>query len=339
VRAFNTVLRHVLVLALLVLLLPAQAHESLPASLTLEEIAPHEFDVYWRTPALQSSGMALAPRLPGDCRMLEAPQDSYAPGARLSRWRVRCAQGLGAGARIAIEGLQTSLVDVLVHVSRADGSSATVVASPRQPEVLLPDMAARGLAVRAYFGLGVEHILTGIDHLLFVLCLILLVRGGAALLKTITAFTLAHSATLALSALGWIHVPQPPVEAVIALSILCLACELAGAKVPCGAAPRAYWGVAFAFGLLHGFGFAGALAEVGLPAHEVPAALLLFNLGVEAGQLMFVVPVLALLAIGRRLPVPAVLPRRMDFAVNVIGAVAAFWWLQRMAAVLGLDIA
>ena len=323
---------------LLAAALQAQAHESLPASLMLDETAPQQFELRWREPAMQGAGVTLTPRLPADCKPLDASEDTQQPGARLSRWRVRCEAGLPAGAHIVIEGLPASIVDVLVHVSYLDGRSVTLIAHPHEPEVVLPGIETTGLAVRAYFGLGVEHILTGIDHLLFVLCLILLVRGRAELLKTITAFTLAHSVTLALSALGVVQVPQAPVEAVIALSILFLACELARPEAARSAAARRPWGVAFTFGLLHGFGFAGALAEVGLPAHDVPAALLLFNLGVEAGQLLFVAAVLSLLAASQGLR--AATPRLQGrLAINVVGAVAAFWWLQRMALVLGFDAA
>jgi HupE / UreJ protein len=176
----------------------------------------------------------------------------------------------------------------------------------------------------------------------------LLVRGRLALLKTITAFTLAHSATLALSALGLVRLPLAPVEAAIALSILFLACELAKPQASEGLAARRPWAVAFAFGLLHGFGFAGALAEVGLPQGDVPLALLLFNLGVEAGQLIFVAGALLLLALARSarelplplpFPLPVAGPLLRGVPVLAVGSLAAFWCLQRMAVVVGVSVA
>jgi hydrogenase/urease accessory protein HupE len=184
---------------------------------------------------------------------------------------------------------------------------------------------------RAYTSLGVEHILGGIDHLLFVLGLLLIVRSRWLLVKAITAFTVAHSVTLGAATLGWVHVPQPPVEAVIALSILFLASELAKQRHGHAGLIEHYpWIVAFTFGLLHGFGFAGALREVGLPENEIPLALLTFNVGVEIGQLLFVGTVLLALAALRRLflRVPAWIHATPAYG---IGTMAAFWWLQRMA--------
>jgi hydrogenase/urease accessory protein HupE len=190
------------------------------------------------------------------------------------------------------------------------------------------------IATPGYLLLGVEHILGGIDHLLFVLCLILLVPDLWGLLKTITAFTLAHSLTLALAAFDVVRVPQPPVEATIALSILFLARELARPGGEDGVASRRPWLVAFVFGLLHGFGFASALAQVGLPADDVPLALLLFNAGVEAGQLAFIAAVYPLVLLGRRWR-PAGSRWVPALPVYAVGSVAGFWWLQRMAAVIG----
>lgn len=326
----------------------AHAHENLPASLLLEQRDAQTFDLRWRVPATQGAAPELAPRLPDDCTRVTEPHEQPAPAARMTQWQVRCTGGLRDGARIAIDGLSTSMLDAIVRVGYADGRSVSLIARPREPSVTLPAAEPHGLAVSAYLGLGVEHILTGIDHLLFVLCLILLVRGRLALLKTITAFTLAHSATLALSALGLVQLPQAPVEAAIALSILFLACELAKPQSRDGMAARRPWAVAFAFGLLHGFGFAGALAEVGLPQGDVPLALLLFNLGVEVGQLIFVAGVLLLLALARRardltwplpFPLPVAGPLLRGVPVLAVGSLAAFWCLQRMAVVLGVSAA
>ena len=320
----------------------AQAHENLPASLVLQGRDAHTFELRWRVPAAQGAAPRIAPRLPSDCTALSEPVEHAAPAARLTQWRVRCTGGLRDGARIGIDGLSTTLLDVLVRVGYADGRSVSVIVRPRDSGVALPAVEPQGLRVEGYFRLGIEHILGGIDHLLFVLCLILLVRGRMALLRTITAFTLAHSVTLALAALDVVQVPQAPVEASIALSILFLACELAKPRNGDGPPMRRPWAVAFAFGLLHGFGFAGALAEVGLPAGDLPLGLLLFNLGVEAGQVMFVAAVLLLLAVARRTqrvawPEWRPAPWLRVAPVLAVGAVAAFWWLQRMAVVAGVN--
>jgi hydrogenase/urease accessory protein HupE len=311
------------------------AHESLPASLILNETTEHRFEVMWRVPQTQGQLLSVSPAFPDDCQELEPPQAQQVAGARLLQWRVQCQHGLRSDAQIAFTGLHLTMIDVLVRITYLDGNSEAQVARPRTPSVVLGAVQHQGLEVSAYFGLGVEHILSGIDHLLFVLCLMLLVPSVAGLLKTITAFTLAHSVTLALSALEIIHVPQPPVEATIALSILFLARELARKDAADGVAVRRPWAVAFVFGLLHGFGFAGALAEIGLPKEAISSALLLFNVGVETGQLMFVALVYPIVLLAQRwrsgwprwtVPVP----------VYSVGAVSGFWFLQRIGPVLGV---
>lgn len=321
----------------------ANAHENLPASLMLQEQGDHEFDVRWRVPQTQGKAPEVEPQFPADCVALSPTKELTAPGARLRQWQIRCDQGLRSGSRIEFAGLPLAMVDVVVRLQYQDGSSAHHIARTRQPAVEIGQAPAKGLAldqaVGSYFGLGVEHILTGVDHLLFVLCLLMLVPNRLALLKTITAFTLAHSITLALSALQVVQVPQPPVEAAIALSILFLARELARTHLSqysgMGLALQRPWAVAFVFGLLHGFGFAGALAEIGLPQGDIPLALLLFNLGVEAGQVAFVAGVLGVLALLRRWQ--QLWPRwAAPLPVYAVGAVSGFWWLQRMVPVLGL---
>ncbi len=312
---------------------PLHAHESLPASLLLQEVEPQVFAVQWRVPQTQGQALQITPHLPADCTPLSEPLALAVPNARQSEWQVACKGGLRTGS-ISFEGLSLTLIDTLVRVAYLDGSVSSHVARARTPTVQLSQAERTGLDLGGYFVLGVEHILSGFDHLLFVLCLVMLAPHWLALLKNITAFTLAHSLTLALAALGLVHVPQAPIEATIALSILFLARELARPASSDGWTRKRTWAVAFAFGLLHGFGFAGALSQVGLPAGEVPLALLLFNLGVEAGQIAFIAvayPALALLA---RWPL---LQRRWltPLPVYAIGSVAGMWWLQRMGLVLG----
>jgi len=235
-----------------------------------------------------------------------------------------------ADRTIHIDGLRTTMTDVLVRVERLDGTTLVNRVEPSQPSLVLVASPSLSAVAGTYLDLGVEHILLGIDHLLFVLALLMLVKGRRRLVGTITAFTVAHSVTLAAASLGWVNVPGAPVEAVIALSIVFVAAEIVhGQQGREGVTARAPWIVALVFGLLHGFGFAGALHEVGLPGHAIPLALLLFNVGVEVGQLLFVAAVLTLLAIARR-PV-ARSPRWAALApAYAIGAVATFWTLQRV---------
>jgi hydrogenase/urease accessory protein HupE len=223
------------------------------------------------------------------------------------------------------------MTDALVRIEFADGATWVGRLTPRAPQVTIPERRSGGSVAAAYLGLGVEHILLGIDHLLFVLALLLVTRGARRLVSTVTAFTVAHSITLALATLGVVRVPQAPVEAVIALSIVFVAAEIVRARRGVeGLTARAPWLVAFTFGLLHGFGFAGALSEIGLPQGQIPLALLLFNVGVEAGQLLFVAAVLAPLAVARRVRIE--LPRRLELVPPyAIGSLATFWVIQRVA--------
>jgi hydrogenase/urease accessory protein HupE len=238
-----------------------------------------------------------------------------------------------AGRRIDFIGLQLSITDVLVRTNSLDGSYSTTLVRPSRPWIEIT--AARGpLAIAvAYLMLGIEHILFGFDHLFFVLALILIVRSGRRLLLTVTAFTIAHSITLSLATLGVVHVPGPPVEASIALSILLLACEIV--RLQRGEASltaRWPWIVAFCFGLLHGFGFASALRDIGLPQGDIPLALFSFNVGVEIGQLIFIGGVLGVLACARRIRLPLALARgALPAATYAIGGVAAFWFIDRLA--------
>ncbi|MDX1374166.1 MAG: HupE/UreJ family protein, partial [Burkholderiales bacterium] len=227
---------------------------------------------------------------------------------------------------------ESTMTDTLARIEFADGTTWLQRLTPQAPAALIPARPSAWSVAGTYLGLGVEHILLGIDHLLFVLALLLLTRGTWRLVKTVTAFTVAHSITLALAALGVVHVPQAPVEAVIALSIVFVAAEILRARAGReGIAARAPWIVAFAFGLLHGFGFAGALAQTGLPEGHIPLALLFFNLGVEAGQLLFIAAVLSAIALIRN--VRFTLPRwSASVTPYAIGSLAMFWVIQRVAA-------
>lgn len=306
----------------------ARAHEVMPASLEVNETTTGTFAVRWRIPAQQGVAPRIQPRFPDDCTALAAPHIEFLPGARLAEWTLSCNRALRDGAVIAFEGQELTLIDVLVRIAYADGTHYTAITHPQQPMVTPAPPSQSAPGVPAYARLGVEHILGGVDHLLFVACLVLLVPGWWPLLRTITAFTLAHSLTLALSTLGVVQLPARAVEACIALSILYCAATLARNGMQAGARSGPAWRMAFVFGLLHGFGFAGALAQIGLPQDDIPAALLMFNVGVEIGQLLFVALLLAAIALLRRLR--SAWPRWLAaMPVYAIGGVAACWWWQR----------
>jgi len=404
--------------ALIVTLSSACAHEVRPAFLELTERAPGEFDVLWKVPAaggvplageeiphehpvaadanaprtmpcgcpaptaaqLSRGVLPIHPSMPRDAQTISFPRSERLFGAEVKRWTIRVPRGL-EGWEVSVHGLSATMVDVLVRVAFKDGRVVSRLLRPDAPSFVFEKETA-GPTAGGYFVLGVEHILLGVDHLLFVLCLLLLVRGLGPILKTITAFTLAHSITLAFATLGVVKVPSAPVEAVIALSIVFVAAEVlrrrnasdafsrkrvacrqvleCGSPLPlfrrlssesgrglpqsttqaqfedssqegCSITARWPWVVAFTFGLLHGFGFAGALSQVGLPANDIPLALLFFNVGVEAGQLLFVAAVLGLVAAFR--PIATAPPAWLRPAPAYgIGAVASYWLIARVVA-------
>jgi hydrogenase/urease accessory protein HupE len=272
-------------------------------------------------------------KFPDSVRSVTEPAVQELSDSLVERQLVEADAGALEGARIEFPGLQATITDVLVRVALLDGTRSTALARPSQPWVELT--AARGAieVAGAYLAHGVEHILFGFDHLLFVLALILIVRSRRALLWTITAFTLAHSITLALATLGVLRVSGPPVEAAIALSILLLASEIL--RMRRGAPSRTArwpWLVAFCFGLLHGFGFAGALTAVGLPPGDIPLALFAFNAGVEIGQLAFIAAVLGAVTLAKRTRVLSSLERHaLPVTAYAIGTLAAFWFFERLA--------
>lgn len=334
-------------LAFLSLLLSAatvQAHEVRPGYLELRELDTQTYAVLWKVPARGDQRLALYVSLPAHCSSSE-PGSRFVNGAYIERWRASCAGGL-VGGSVAIDGLTATRTDVLARVERADGSSQTVRLTPAAPRFVVSAAAGPWQVTKTYFGLGVEHILLGIDHLLFVLALLFLVENWPRLIGTVTAFTLAHSLTLAAATFGWIRVAQAPVEAAIALSIVFVAAEVLHSRQGhAGLAARKPWVVAFVFGLLHGLGFAGALREVGLPEHAIPLALAFFNIGVEVGQLLFVGAVFVLFWGLKQPPGRATVDRQLSAwhvagavstpAAYVIGPLAAFWVFERVYAFWG----
>lgn len=316
----------------------AAAHEVRPASLEVIEVAIGRYDVTWKQPLAGNRRLRIEPVFPAECGVASRGKMATPAGALVERFDLDCsaAQPPGLeGRELRIAGLERTLTDALVRVTALDGEHRTHLLRPVEPTWVVGGPG--GAAVLAYLRLGIEHLIFGVDHVLFVIGLLLLVRRAWSLVQVVTAFTAAHSVTLALSALGVVRLPQAPVEAVIALSILFLAVELAkqlqGADL--GVAGRSPWVVAFAFGLLHGFGFAGALAEIGLPRGDAALALLLFNVGVEIGQLAIVAVVLLGVAVARR----ALGSRSFDapewaraLPVLALGVVSAYWFWERLSA-------
>ena len=305
------------------------AHEVRPAYLELRQITETSFDAMWKVPAKGDLRLSLYVIMPPDCEIKGDPRATMTGGAYIERWSFVHHNGL-VGDTIFIEGLKNTLTDVLVRIERLDGSTQVDRIEPARPYLEVVAAPGNFEVAWTYLVLGVEHILFGIDHLLFVLALLLIVEGTRKLIATITAFTLAHSVTLAAAALGFVHVPGPPVEAIIALSIVFVAMEVIhGAKGQKGLTAKMPWLVALSFGLLHGFGFAGALSEVGLPEQAIPLALLFFNVGVEVGQLIFVVFILIIEFAIRRSGIT--FPKWARLAPPyVIGSVAMFWVVERV---------
>ena len=318
-----------LLISLLGAALSAHAHEVRPAYLEIIEQQDGIYSLTWKQPALAEARIAIDPQLPAQCAPLGERQIEVAAGAFVARWQVRCPGGL-SGQTIHIAGLERTLTSAFVRTQLEDGRSIAGVVQASDPTF---EFAAARPLLPAYFVLGIEHILGGIDHVFFVIGLILLVPALWRLIGALTAFTVAHSVTLGAAAMGFAGLPQSSVEVVIALSILVVAYEVVrAARGQTGLTYAMPWAVAFGFGLLHGFGFAGALAEIGLPQEAKLGALLLFNLGVETGQLMIVAVAVPLARwVAAR---AADVRRRVEIGAGYsLGAAAAFWMIQRVAAV------
>lgn len=323
-------------LVLLVCFVPSvYADEFRPAYLQLTQIDATTYDVLWKIPAIdENTTLRVKPVFPAGTETVGPVNGSFANNAAVQRWRIRVADGL-AGRSLTFTGLAVTRTDVLVRLIRADGTTQLGRVLPVHPSIEISSSPGTFEVVRTYTVLGIEHILTGFDHLLFVLALLILVNGKGRLITTITAFTVAHSVTLALAILGFIHVPGPPVEALIALSIVFVAAEIVHARQDRpGLSQRYPWLVAFTFGLLHGLGFAGALAEVGLPPLSIPTALLFFNVGVEIGQLTFIAAVFGLVALIRWTARSIEFPRLVwlwRIPPYLIGGIASYWVIERIA--------
>jgi hydrogenase/urease accessory protein HupE len=333
-----TTLRSLLLGGLVLMLAQAPgawAHESRPAFLEITETAPGRYDILWRTPVLSGLRLPVVLKLPDALRNVTEPTVRELPDSLVER-RLIEAEGSGlAGKRIEFVGLQATITDVLVCMRLGDRPVSTTLVHTSQPWIEIT--AARGPLVVAggYLTSGIHHILLGVDHLLFVLGLLLIVRDRWMLVKTISAFTVAHSITLAIATLGYASAPAPPLNAAIALSILFLGVEVVGAwRGETSLTIRQPWVVSFAFGLLHGFGFASGLTMLGLPRVDIPLALLMFNVGVEVGQLLFVMLILLLERAFRVLEIRW--PRLVEaLPAYTVGSLGAYWTIQRLVVLIG----
>jgi hypothetical protein len=311
----------------------ALAHEVRPGFLELRETGLQTYSLLWKRPSGGEVEIQIAPVIPEGCRLATPDRQALSPGAVVVRGTLTCPGGL-AGRTIAIAGLEATITDVLVRVHHADGRLESHLLRPASPSVRLGGVTTAAERALGYVRLGVQHILLGVDHLLFVLGLMLIVGDRFMLVKTITSFTLAHSITLAVATLGYASTPLPPLNAAIALSILFLGPEVTRTwRGETSFTIRHPWVVAFAFGLLHGFGFASGLTAMGLPWAEIPLALLLFNVGVEVGQVAFVLLVVLLERSFRVLEVrwPRLVERLPGYAVGTLGA---YWTIQRTLVML-----
>jgi hydrogenase/urease accessory protein HupE len=310
---------------------PTWAHESQPGLLEFRQLDTSRYEVLWRAPIYYGRQHPARLQLPTEWETIGEPTVRQLPDSALHQRIVRVPGGSIDGSVIRLPGLEATITDVFVRVARLDGSESSMVMRPTQPYVELRGERPWYVSSVEYLSLGFHHILMGIDHLLFVLGLLIIVSGWRMLIKTVTAFTVAHSITLALATLGYASIPGPPLNAAIALSLLFLGPEIARMwRGETSFTLQHPWVVAFAFGLLHGFGFASGLSTVGTPKAEIPLALLMFNIGVELGQLAFV---LLILLAHRSLRVLAFRwPRWVDFAPGyAIGSLGAYWTIQRAA--------
>lgn len=307
----------------------SSAHEIRPAYLQMQQVSDASYQVLWRVPVKGDMVIKLQPVFEEGLNLTEAGPPKLLDGSMVYQYSLTAEREL-QGSNLTINNLEKTMVDTLVTIAYLSGEKVTLMLKPDNPQATLPNKITQWQVASTYTILGIEHILLGFDHLLFVLALLIISVGIKKLIQTITAFTVAHSITLSCSAMGWVTLPGPPVEAVIALSIVFLAAEIL--RVQKGSptiTSKNPWLVAFIFGLLHGFGFAGALSDIGLPQTEMPLALATFNIGVELGQLIFIAIVLAIKwALLNSLPKHRFIERIVPYS---IGTIAMFWTIERIA--------
>lgn len=318
-------------LAMLVFVPAAQADELRPGYLELTEQTAGIWQLTWKQTFTKPPTEAPPPpAIPANCSFDSEPEIGGAKGAAIGSAMLRCNGAIG-GQSIAMPGL-IGQSDMLVRIQPLTEPAQALRLTAKEPSAEIAAQPDTWQVLRTYFILGVEHILAGWDHLLFVIALVLLIGSWRKVILAATAFTVSHSITLAAAALGYVGLPQAPVEALIALSILFLALEIVRPEGDTPTLTRRFpWVVAFLFGLLHGFGFAGALNSIGLPEGEIFAALLAFNIGVEAGQLLVIATLLVGLAIIRKMAIQALAPV-VRFSAYGIGVIGAYWLVDRVIA-------
>jgi len=306
----------------------AFAHEVRPAYLQIDQIGQDRFSMLWRTPIFSGMRLPVVLQFSDGIKQATTPSKRQLSDSIIERSIIESADNL-AGERITFVGLQATITDVMVRVKLDDGTVTTTLVRPSQPWVDIQTRQSTLEVIKVFVVSGIEHILFGFDHLLFVAALMLIVRRWGMLLKTVTAFTVAHSITLTCATMGWVSLPSGPVEIMIAFSIVLVGAEII--RMERGGTSLAIewpWIMAFFFGLLHGFGFAGALADFGLPQGDIPLALFSFNVGVEIGQLMFIAVMLLATHLVRRLvEIP---PQGVVASAYAIGIIAAFWSVERL---------
>jgi hydrogenase/urease accessory protein HupE len=309
-----------------------------PSLLNIKESKLGWYDVTWKVPVKNNRSLDLSMHLPESLEIIGTPTQRVEPGALIETSRYKAAKSSILGEKVYVKGMKATQSQVLLRIELKDGAVFSKILKAEEAEFIIPQKASKLAVAYEYWKMGTIHILEGSDHLLFVFSLLLIVIGLKSLIQAVTAFTLAHSITLVLTTLGVISLPSAPTEAIISLSIMFLASEII--QKYRGKSPlteRYPWVVAFIFGLFHGLGFAGALAEIGIPQHEIPIALLMFNVGVETGQLIFIAGALLIITVLRR-----VLPENLRVETGkvvpyVIGAVAAFWTIERIVAFLPMS--
>jgi len=316
------------VIFFLVFSLSSRAHEIRPAYLQIQQLTETSCQLIWKVPTNGEMVISLQPTFSEGFTLTKAGEDIETEGSMVFHYNLQGSEPF-RGSVLSIHNLEKTMVDVLVNITYLNGEKITLMLSPDQPETILPGETSKWQVIRTYAVLGIEHILFGFDHLLFVLALLIISVGFRKLLKTITAFTIAHSITLSFSVLGLAKLPGPPVEAVIALSIVFLALEIVklGRGKPT-LTSRKPWLVAFTFGLLHGFGFAGALMDIGLPQSEIPLALAFFNIGVELGQIIFVIAAIGVIRLLAQYKSWS--PVLKQVPAYAIGSIATFWTIDRI---------
>lgn len=308
----------------------ARSHEIRPAYLQIIQTTKTTYEVFWKVPSMGDAVPKIHPVFPSFFSIEELNKPNQISGSVIYSYKISSSRAL-QGSVVSIKGLNRTLIDALVTITYLNGEKVTLMLQPDKDASVIPGETSTIDVIKTYSQLGIEHILLGIDHLLFVLALIIITKGKWKIIKTITAFTIAHSITLSLAALGYVNFPTLPVEAVIALSIVFLALEiLKNLKGEQTLTSKKPWLVAFTFGLLHGFGFAGALANIGLPQQDIPFALAFFNVGVELGQIAFVIVVLGfikLISLKKEWPLSV-----QKLPAYAIGSLAAFWLVERVLA-------